>query len=429
MTSKLLIITEMMMPFAKNWGACQRIYHYAKKMVSEGIQVTVICHNISDRPDGTEDVDGITVIGRGGRKAPSSVEGQQSGGFKSKLRKKLQAVDRNSKLISGTVRSYYRFLYSEPNTLSGSAAKKWGNSVMPFALDYIRSGGIDTVILSGPTFGLFYHAEEIKACGVKLILDYRDPWVSWYEKPTLAGKAERKAIMCADLVVSTTESLTEALNNKYDTSKCRTVMNGYDKEKWDSINFPEHDPEKLLIAYVGNIKIQKTSKNYGFRDASCFLSTVGEFVKSHENVKVEFVGVQNDLDEIDPKIKEYVEFRNSVPVTEALEITAKSDVLLMFHTAHDPSGKYIICGKAFDCMRSGNYLLSIGDVAYANKTFVEQTGSGIHCDNNREAIFEALETIYTKWKEGTLTGGSRDIEQYSRDYQNTQFLKMIRDLT
>ena len=59
MTSKLLIITEMMMPFAKNWGACQRIYHYAKKMVSEGIQVTVICHNISDRPDGTEDVDGI----------------------------------------------------------------------------------------------------------------------------------------------------------------------------------------------------------------------------------------------------------------------------------------------------------------------------------------------------------------------------------
>ena len=101
----------------------------------------------------------------------------------------------------------------------------------------------------------------------------------------------------------------------------------------------------------------------------------------------------------------------------------------MFHTAHDPSGKYIICGKAFDCMRSGNYLLSIGDVAYANKTFVEQTGSGIHCDNNREAIFEALETIYTKWKEGTLTGGSRGIEQYSRDYQNTQFLKMIRDLT
>ena len=67
MTSKLLIITELMMPYAQNWGACQRIYHYAKKMVADGIQVTIICHNVSNRVDGTEDVDGIRVIGRNGR--------------------------------------------------------------------------------------------------------------------------------------------------------------------------------------------------------------------------------------------------------------------------------------------------------------------------------------------------------------------------
>ena len=38
MVSNLLIITESMMPFTSNWGACQRIYHYAKKMVSEGTE-------------------------------------------------------------------------------------------------------------------------------------------------------------------------------------------------------------------------------------------------------------------------------------------------------------------------------------------------------------------------------------------------------
>ena len=428
MTSKILIMTEMMMPFAKNWGACQRIYHYGKKMVAEGIRVTVICHNISDRIDGTEDVDGIRVIGRGGRKTAAPANDSSAPGFKAKLRKKLQAVDRNTKLISGAVRSSYRFVYSEPSMLSGRTSKRWADSVMPFALQFIKDEGIDTVILSGPTVGLFYHAKEIKAAGVRLILDYRDPWVSWYEKPTLASGAERRAVQSADLVVTTTETLTEALNKKYSTSKCHTVMNGYDKEQWASVTIPDHDKEHLMIAYVGNIKVQKKSNNFGFRDSRCFLETVGEFIKTHPETRVAFVGVQNDPDEIEPKFKEYVEFRGPVPLREALEITARADVLLMFHTPLDSSGKYIICGKAFDCMRSGNYMLSIGYVAYANKAFVEKTGSGIHCENNREAIMNALETIYKKWKEGSLAVENRDTEQYSRDYQNTEFLRLIRAL-
>lgn len=425
MVSNLLIITESMMPFTSNWGACQRIYHYAKKMVSEGLKVTVICHNTSGRVDSTENVEGITVIGHGGRKVPTASGVQPSGGFKADLRKKLQAIDRNVKVVSKIVRSTYRFLYSEPNALSGRTAKNWANAVMPFALDYIYKEHIDAVIISGPTFGLFYHADEIKAKGVKLILDYRDPWVSWYEKPTLASKAERKAIECADLVVTTTETLTEALNKKYKSDKCQTVMNGYDKDLWSTIVLPEHDPSRFIISYVGNIKIHGQP---GFRDSTCFMAAAKKFKERHPETIIQFVGVKDDIDEINPKLKEYVEFRNTVPVAESLEITARADVLLMFHTALDPSGKYIICGKAFDCLRSGNYVLSIGDVAYANKEIVERTGCGMHCDNNEEAILSALETIFAKWKEGNLIDRNRDTEIYSRDYQNTEFLRLIRAL-
>lgn len=425
MTMNILIITESMMPFTSNWGACQRIYHYAKKMVSEGLQVTVICHNTSDRVDSTERVEGITVIGHGGRKTPVPSGAKSNNSFKAELRKKLQTIDRNVKVVSKVVRSTYRFLYSEPNALSGRTAKKWANSVIPFALDYIDKEHADTVILSGPTFGLFYHAVEIKATGVKLILDYRDPWVSWYEKPTLASKAERKAIECADLVVTTTETLTEALNKKYKTDKCQTVMNGYDKDLWSTIALPEHDPSRFIISYVGNIKIHGQS---GFRDSTCFMAAARKFKERHPESIIQFVGVKDDIDEIDPKLREYVEFRNTVPVAESLEITASADVLLMFHTALDPSGKYIICGKAFDCLRSGNYVLSIGDVAYANKEIVERTGCGMHCDNNEEAILSALETIFVKWKEGNLIERNRDTEIYSRDYQNSEFLRLIKAL-
>lgn len=427
MVSKLLIITESMMPFTTNWGGCQRVYHYAKKMVNAGIQVTVFCHNTSNRADGTEDVEGITVIGFGGKKTTAPPANTVShDAMKAGLRKKLQAIDRNVKLVSKAVRTTYQFLYSEPNVLSGRAARQWANAVIPVATKYIKDNGIDLVILSGPTFGTFHHSKEIKSTNVKLILDYRDPWVSWYEKPTLASGAERKAIECADLVVTTTETLTEELNRKYGTEKCHTVMNGYDKELWSAIAIPEHDNEKLRIAYVGSIKINGQP---GFRDASCFLSVVKDFKKTHPEIEVQFVGVKDELDDIDPELKKYVEFRNTVPVVESLELTAKADVLLMFHTALDPSGKYIICGKAFDCMRSGNYVLSIGDMAYANKKFVEATDSGIHCNNSREAIRGALEQIYSKWKSGKLINMNRNTEQFSREYQNAEFLQLIRAIS
>lgn len=423
MISKILIITESMMPFTSNWGACQRIYHYAKKMVSEGIGVTVICHNTSDKKNSTENVDGITVIGHGGR-VVSTQPMNSGGGAKANLRKKLQAVDRKVKVISKVVRSTYRFVYSEPNVLSGRSAKQWASSVIPYAIDYIKREEIDAVILSGPTFGLFYHADEIKKIGVKLILDYRDPWVSWYEKPTLAAIAEKKAIGLADLVVTTTDTLTKALNEKYRTSKCHTVMNGYDKQLWETIDTPEHDPNKLIISYIGNIKINRQPG--GFRDPTVFFETVKDFKSKHPETVIQFIGVQTNLDEIDPTLKGYVDFQNTVPVAESLELTARADVLLVFHTALDPSGKYIICGKAFDCLRSGNFVLSVGDKAFANKALVQTTGIGIHCDNNHDAILTALEDIYAKWRAGKLIDKGRDTERYSRDYQNSQFLRLIR---
>ena len=329
------------------------------------------------------------------------------------------------KIVSLFIRFIYRFLYSEPNVLSGRASKKWAKDTIPFILQYIKDKNIDTVILSGPSFGIFYCARDIKDQGVKLVLDYRDPWVSWYEKPTLASCAERNAVKCADLVITTTEPLTSALNKKYNTTKCHTIMNGYDKDLWFGIKCPVHDPLDLVISYIGNIVIRK--RNGGFRNPDCFIRTAKTFVQSHPSVKIRFIGVKDDLNSISSELKKYIEFQNKVSVAESLKLTAEANVLLMFHTAHDSSGKYIICGKAFDCIRSGNFVLSIGDKAYANKAFVEGNGIGIHCNNNSASILDALERIYEKWKKGSLVNNISNIDCFSRDYQNTQLLHLLKE--
>lgn len=426
MLSKILIITESMIPFAANWGSCQRIYYYAKKMVSDGFQVTVMCHNTSDKMDGVDTIEGITVIGHGGRQTTLSLDEQATITHKNNLRKKMQAIDRNVKLVSNIVRSTYKFIYSEPNALTGRVSKNWAKTVIPITIEYIEKNNIDVVILSGPTFGIFYYADEVKKTGVKLVLDYRDPWVSWYEKPTLAKKAEKKAIGCADLVVTTTQTLTAALNEKYKTAKCQTIMNGYDEKLWNTIKAQPHNPNKLIISYIGSIAIHGQP---GFRDPTNFMKAAKVFKKIHDDVEIQFVGVRDKIEDIDSDMKKYIEFRNTVPVAESLELTARADVLLMFHTAHDQSGKYIICGKAFDCLRSGNYVLSIGDKAFANKSFVESTGAGIHCENNEEAILAMLESIYKRWKTGALSSEHKNVEHYSRDYQNTKFLQLIQTIT
>lgn len=421
----ILIVTEDMMPYTNNWGACQRVYHYAKKMEQNGLNVSIICRNLSNKIDGKENIDGIEIWGTGGKNTENHNQAKGASQNANSMRKRLKTVDRNVKIVSDAVRSVARFIYSEPNVLSGYGSKKWATSIKEDILSQIKDKNIDAVILSGPSFGSFYLADAIKETGVKLILDYRDPWTLWYEKYSLAENAEKKAVQLADMVVTTTDPLTKALKKKYKSNSIYTVMNGYDKEAWDKIPQKKHNPDKLIISYIGTIKINGQP---GFRDATIFLNTAKKFLNTHKDVLMRFVGVRDSVDSITPDFRNSILFVNTVPVQESLEMTAESDVLLIFHTSLDPSGKYIICGKAFDCLKSGNYVLSIGDMAYANKQLIESTGIGIHCNNNQVDIAKALDEIYKRWQAGKLFAKNIEIESYSRDYQNSSFLELIKAL-
>ena len=403
MITNILIVTEAMMPFTNNWGACQRVYHYAKLMKQNGLNVSIICRNSTNRCNGTELVEGIEVCGTGGTCTAFNEKAESNEKDTNSIREELKRIDRNVKVVSDVVRGAFRFVYSEPNVLSGYSSKKWAKSVTGEILSQIRNKKIDVIILSGPSFGPFYLAKKIKRTGVKLILDYRDPWTCWYEKYSLAENVE---------------------------SSVYTIMNGYDKELWSKIAIDKynHSSGKLVISYIGAIKINGQP---GFRDATVFMTAAKEFLKTHDDIRIQFIGVRDQLDSIDAELRKLIIFKNTVTVKESLEMTAKSDVLLIFHTSHDPSGKYIICGKAFDCLKSGNYVLSIGDRAYANKQLIESTGIGMHCNNNQQDILHALEEIYEKWKNGSLRNAKLEMvemELYSRDYQNTKFLELVRAL-
>lgn len=422
----IFILIEAMTPFTKYWGGCQRAYHYGQKFLSEGYNVHVICRNQSELDEGVLDNNGLIVSGLGAANKESSETQTQKGSLHTKNRIK-EIIKRNPQLTS-MVKNTFRFVYSEPNALDGMMSKKWATKSLEYIEKYIDDNEIDVVIISGPPFGLFYTVKSIKKHGVKVVLDYRDPWTLWYEKTSIASIYERYAIKHADLVVAATDSLADAIRNKYRKGNVHSVLNGYDIQKWNAVSIKngKHD---FTISHIGLVTLNADG---AFRDPSVFLKAANAFVRRHPDARVQFVGVKNPDDGYAMGLDKRISFLPPVSVECALEMIAESDVLVAMHTIDDASGKYIICGKIYDYLRSGNLILSIGDKAFANKAIVENNKSGLHCNNNAEDILNALEELYCKHEHRLKLGEEKEthlrIEQYSREYQNAKFLRLIRAL-
>ena len=419
MGGRVLVLTESMMPFCKDWGGCQRVYFYSQKLIAEGYDVHVICRKSSDNPAGTVDFKGVKVTTPDGPK--QTAKGR---GLKAKLIKTLK----NNALVLTTMQKIYRFKYSEPNLFRGKESKSWAQRNKQLIKDYIVRENIDCVVISGPPFGLFYLADEIKELGVKLVLDYRDPWNLWYEKYSLSEKYEKRAVDLSDFVIASTDSLARALKEKYGKDEVYPVLNGYDMSSWENqeSRAEKASSDKLTISYVGYVLVNTPP---AFRDPRCFIEAACEFLNSKDDVQIKFIGVGDELSTIKKEYREKIEFRNRIPVEDALREVNGSDVALVIHTAKDPSGNYIVCGKLYDYLKSGKFVLSIGDKAKCNNDLIDRYGAGMHCGNNKKAIIESLEHIYEKWKDGSISVNvPEDIIKYSRDYQNSEFVRLLKNI-
>lgn len=417
----IVILTESMMPFTFSWGACQRVFYYSKQLLSEGYAVTIICKNDSKLDDGITNNEGITVIGLG-----FSHSDNRETNNKNSIKDRIKKLDRNNKTFSNIIRSSARFAYSEPNIFFGPKSHRWVKKYSEKILRTINEIKPYVTIISGPPFGLFSLVSKIRAICNKIILDYRDPWTLWYEKPTLMSHIEKHAIENSDYIITSTDSLCEGMKKKYPKANVISILNGYDESSWNNINFPTVYKDRIVFSYIGAIWINNPP---AFRDASNFIFAANKFADLHNDAYFQFYGVRDNVNDIDKSFKKHVVFNGNIPVKESLVEMMKSHVLIVMHTAHDASGKYIICGKLYDYMKSKKFVLSIGDCADANKHFVETNHIGLHCNNNIDDIISALNMIYMMWKENKMfVKSSDDINVFSRQFQNNKLVDMINNM-
>ena len=426
-SKKILIITYEMIPFANSWGGCQRMYYLAESLISQDYIVWVASCKLTQNPNYyDQSINFKQII------IDHPIKHLQSNTFK-----EVGFVNRNifyhlKSVIKNFIYKIDKFLLNEPNVGMGILSYVWIKKAFRELKSTMIKNDIDKVIISGPPFTLFLFAQKLKKSfkSLKIIVDYRDPWNLWNNRKFPSLFFEKKYLKSVDLVTVTTDTLQYGLKQILGITNCETIYNGFSSNMWSKAKpLSKKINDKIIISYIGSIDFQKGS----YRDTTVFFEAYNKF-KDKELLEIRFVGITESeiLVELKSKFPEIV-FIKKVPVSKAIEIMMESDYLLNIHTANDDSSKYLMGGKIFDYLRSGNKIISINDSNSFEHKFLE-TKHAFLCTNDETKILKVFnQIVHEKYQSSKNNISSKlfmeNINVYSRENQNMRYIKLIENLT
>ncbi|BBO80260.1 hypothetical protein DSCO28_08260 [Desulfosarcina ovata subsp. sediminis] len=433
MTQKILVITYNMVPYVKTWGAAQRIYFLAEYLVKSDIDVTVL-HSKKKNYGNFNKATHFHQVA-----LPLKWKFLQQllfGNIEEDSAKKISVQDKKNKqnvvvnIIKLFLGHFDQLIFNDPSPGMGIVGTIWVHSIKDFINKHLKDGTFKKVIISGPPFALFSCTKYIKKNFpvVKVIIDYRDPWNLWNNRKGFSFFKETEALNYADVVVVTNENLKYAIASKFGISlnKFNVVFNGFSEESWKKTPplKKRRDNQKIKIAYIGSINFNS------FRDPTLFFKAFESFPHK-DDVLLSFIGLQNvaELVSLKNKFKDRIVLKGRVSQEESFSEMLDNDILLIFHTANDDSGKYLISAKLYDYIKSGKVVWSIGNRDSLNNQLVKEQKIGISSENTVEEILKGFEMIYESWKNNNLSDiNSLSIQTdfFSRETQNERYLKIIK---
>ncbi|MFC5283699.1 hypothetical protein [Pedobacter alpinus] len=260
----------------------------------------------------------------------------------------------------------------------------------------------DYIFTSGSHFSLFEIAENLsKKFGLKLILDYRDPWtlgynpidglsVIHYLKILISRKKEIKLLNSAFLITTVSESLKSFFPLHYQ-SKIKIFANGS--------NFLIEEVEKQTQTKTFQIVYAGTIYREQLQDETFFESLQGFVVnKKTENIKLKFLGV-GDNKSLKKLIKKY-NLKNITSYTHRLKrdefLLQMNNTSIFLHLKYGNKKDVISSKQAEYLMFNRPILLPVSDNGDIAESILKNK-AGFVC-NNQSEVLKALESIWTKFK-------------------------------
>jgi glycosyltransferase involved in cell wall biosynthesis len=271
------------------------------------------------------------------------------------------------------------------------------------------------IYATGPTFtdhvvGLLLK----KATGRSLVVDFRDAWVAnpSYRanrklKRKVEGLLEKRVILGADVVVSTTSGISEDFKRRYpqaNPDKFITITNGFDPEDFPSSPKDRREKGRFRIVHTGILAFERSPKFF----LQALRKMIDEQPGLEGEIEVVFVGKNlrfDDNKEIEDYINEMnlwkaVQVKGFMSRAESLVYQQSADVLLLIIgiVPEEFLQTYGLSGKAFDYAISGKPVLALAQDG-ATAEFVKKTNIGIVIPpDNVDMIKNTLKEFYHVFK-------------------------------
>lgn len=277
-------------------------------------------------------------------------------------------------------------------------ASLWANTLVPFAIRYIREQNIQNVVFTGPPSSLHLIGAVLKSDvpSIRLIQDYRDPWnnvhdYSFRALQNVARKGEMLyqealALQAADHIVVVTEQMSLELTSLFGIAKKKiaVIPNGFDPE--DYLGTQEcrkiHD-EKIRLCYMGLFGSDVNGRLAGLQ----LLADAIETLPCEERRRFEL----HLYSELQPGyfasaasavLRTQTTCHHMVSPTRVADIVANIDVGVAINRREDG---YAIGTKVFEYMGAGKAILQItppGEVA----TMLANAGQYVSGYHSNEAV-------------------------------------------
>jgi len=259
---------------------------------------------------------------------------------------------------------------------------------LPFALYHgvkiIRKNEVTQIFASGPSFtNHIIGALLKKITGKKLLIDFRDSWVSdparkrenlWQKK--IIERQERFVIKNCSVAVTTTEGITGDLKKRYPEYRKNifTLTHGYDVEDFpENYYIKEKETSKFTIVHSGTLGSERSPIEI-FR---CLSELIEERRIGQSNIQVILVGQStrfNDGKNIDDYIETFklgkiVKNVGFVSKNKSIEYMMLADILLLIigKVPEEESDIYGISAKIYDYAYIGKTVLTIAQNGATSK--------------------------------------------------------------
>jgi glycosyltransferase involved in cell wall biosynthesis len=281
----------------------------------------------------------------------------------------------------------------------------WARRARGVAARRLARGDVTALLTTSPPDSVHLAGRALaRRFRLPWIADFRDPWIGLhFRQPPSDWHRARHAAMEAAVVneadavfaASHTHAADLAATFPARASRIHHVPNGYEPME-ESAGHEAADPDHFVVVFTGTLAQMP--------DAFTFLDALHEVLahrpEGRRRIRVRFAGpYETGVEDraVALGLKGIVEFLGPIPHRRARELQQAADLLLLWKP-HGDGYRTMVPGKLYEYLSTGRPILAVLRPEDEAARLAREGGATIAEPGKRQAMLEALEGAYDRWR-------------------------------